>query len=225
MFWQFSLENISIATYLITFFFGILVCATPCVYPIIPVIVGYIGTAEIKSKREGFLRSLSYILGLALVYSTLGAIAALTGSLFGVFQSNFWTYFVVANIFIIMGLFMLDVFRMPQISFFNKMSFMNKSGMAGAFLVGAASGLVVGPCTTPVFGAILAYVAAKQNVFLGITLLFTYAFGMGLPLLLLGSFLGAVKKMPKAGPWMVRIKKIFGLILIASGEYFLLGSR
>jgi len=225
MFWQFPLENISILTYLIAFFFGILVCATPCVYPIIPVIVGYMGATEIKSKKEGFLRSLGYILGLAFVYSTLGAIAAFTGGLFGVFQSNFWTYFVVANVFIIMGLFMLDVFHMPQISFFKKMPFMNKTGMGGAFLVGATSGLVVGPCTTPVFGSILTYVAAKQNVFLGITLLFTYAFGMGFPLLLLGSFIGLLKKMPKAGAWMIRIKKIFGLLLIVSGEYFLLGPR
>jgi len=225
MFWQFPLENISILTYLIVFFFGILVCATPCVYPIIPVIVGYMGATEIKSKKEGLLRSLGYILGLAFVYSTLGAIVAFTGGIFGVFQNNFWTYFIVANIFIIMGLFMLDVFHMPQVSFFKKISFMNKTGMGGAFLVGATSGLVVGPCTTPVFGSILAYVAAKQNVFLGITLLFTYAFGMGFPLLLLGSFVGLLKKMPKAGAWMIRIKKIFGLLLIASGEYFLLGPR
>ncbi|MCG2711112.1 MAG: thiol:disulfide interchange protein, partial [Candidatus Omnitrophica bacterium] len=67
--------------------------------------------------------------------------------------------------------------------------------------------------------------AAKQNLFLGITLLFTYALGMGLPLLILGAFVGLLKKMPKSGRWMMRVKKIFGLLLISAGEYFLIGLR
>jgi thiol:disulfide interchange protein DsbD len=220
---HFSLENISVFTYLAVFFFGILICFTPCVYPIMPVIIGFIGSSELQSKKQVIIRSLSYVLGLATVYSALGVAAALTGELFGVFQNSFWVRFIISNIFIVMGLFMLDVFTMPQFSFVNKLQHNNKSGIAGAFLTGAVSGMVVGPCSTPVLGGILAYVASKQNIFLGISLLFTYALGMGLPLLILGVFVGLLKKLPRSGAWMVKIKKLFGLILIGVGEYFLIG--
>lgn len=222
---QITLENISLLTYFIVFTSGIIICFTPCIYPILPIIVGYIGGSEITTKRDGFIRSLSYVLGLALVYSVLGAAAALGGSLFGAFQNNFWLNLFVGNVFIVMGLFMLDVFHFPQISFHKASSMKNTSSIGSAFLTGAVSGLVLGPCTTPVLGVILTYVAAKQNLFLGITLLFTYALGMGLPLLILGAFVGLLKKMPKSGIWMLRIKKIFGLLLIGAGEYFLLGLR
>ncbi len=136
MFWEFSPENISILTYIIVFFFGVVVCFTPCVYPIMPVIIGYIGATDLRTKQEGFFRSLSYVLGLALVYSTLGAIAAFSGIFFGVIQSNFWVNLIVANIFILLGLLMLDVFQMPQISFFKKMTLQNRVGFGGAFLMG-----------------------------------------------------------------------------------------
>ncbi|MCK4993665.1 MAG: sulfite exporter TauE/SafE family protein [Candidatus Omnitrophica bacterium] len=222
---QITLENISFFTYLVVFVSGVIICFTPCIYPILPVLVGYIGGADIKTKREGFVRSLSYVLGLALVYSSLGAVAALSGSLFGAFQNNFWLSLFVGNVFIIMGLFMLDVFHFPQISFFKATPMRKVSSISSAFLLGAVSGLVLGPCTTPVLGVILTYVAAQGNLFLGITLLFTYALGLGVPLLILGAFVGLLKKMPKSGLWMIRIKKIFGLLLIGAGVYFLLGLR
>ncbi len=220
---QFSPDNISIFTYIAVFLFGILICFTPCVYPIMPVIISCIGTSELKNKAEIFLKSLSYVLGLAVVYSFLGAAAALSGELFGSFQHSFWIRFITANVFILMGLFMLGVFKMPQFSLLGKIKSTDKSGVTGAFLTGALSGLVVGPCSTPVLGGLLTYVASKQNVALGISLLFTYALGMGFPLLVLGVFVGFLKKMPRAGEWMVRVNKLFGLILIGVGEYFLLG--
>ncbi|MBU1086435.1 MAG: sulfite exporter TauE/SafE family protein [Candidatus Omnitrophica bacterium] len=220
---QLSPDNISIFTYITVFVFGILICFTPCVYPIIPVIVSCLGTANLKSKTEIVLRSLSYVLGLAIVYAVLGAVAALSGELFGSFQHSFWTRFIIANIFILMGLFMLEVFIMPQFSLIGKTKSRNLSGAVGVFLTGALSGLVVGPCSTPVLGGILTYVASKQNIFLGISLLFVYALGMSFPLLILGIFVGLLKKMPRSGQWMEKIKKLFGLILIGVGEYFLLG--
>ena len=220
---QFSLENISLLTYLAVFSFGVLICFTPCVYPIMPVIVGFIGGSEVKTKTQAFLRSLSYVLGLALVYSALGAFAALTGELFGSLQHSFLVRLIIANVFILMGLFMLEVFSMPQFSFAGNVRNDDKKGLLGAFFTGAVSGLVVGPCSTPVLGGILAYVAGKQNIWLGISLLFTYALGMGLPLLILGVFVGLLKKLPRSGQWMMKIKKLFGLILIGAGEYFLIG--
>lgn len=223
---QFSLENITLFTYLSVFFAGIFICLTPCVYPILPVVVGYLGGGkQIKTKGEAFTRSLSYVFGLACMYAILGAVAALSGGLFGAFQNKFWVNLIIGNIFIIMGLFMLEVFNFPQINIVQSNVLKDKTGVGGAFLVGAVSGLVIGPCTTPVLAGILAFVASRQNILLGISLLFTYALGMGAPLLLLGTFIGLLRKLPKSGEWLVKVKKIFGFLLIASGEYFLIGLR
>ncbi|MCP4650584.1 MAG: hypothetical protein GY853_10970 [PVC group bacterium] len=222
MLWEVSLDNISIITYAAVFAAGFFICFTPCVYPIMPVIIGYLGGTESQTKKEIFFKALNYILGLAFVYSALGAVAAFTGGLFGRLQSGFWINFIVANIFIIFGLFMLDVFQMPKIAFFQRIAGRPKAGLGGAFLMGGISGLVVGPCTTPVLGGILAYVAAKQNPVLGVTLLFTYAIGMGVPLLIIGTFVGILKKLPKSGAWMLKVKKVFGILLIAVGEYLLI---
>jgi len=221
----FSIENISLLTYGIVFFSGIFICFTPCVYPMLPIIISYIGGSEINSRKEVFIRCLSYVLGMACIYSLLGAVISLSGGIFGNFQNSFWVNFIVGNIFIAMGLFMLDVFSFPQVNFIQGNILKKTSGWPGAFLLGAVSGLVVGPCTTPVLGAILTYVAKKQNLVLGTTLLFSYALGMGFPLLILGIFVGLLKKLPKSGKWMLRMKKLFGLLLIAAGEYFLIGLR
>lgn len=221
----FSIENISLFTYGIVFFSGIFICFTPCVYPMLPIVISYIGGSELRTRKEVFMRSLSYVLGLACVYSLLGAIISFSGGIFGRFQNNFWLNVIVGNIFILMGLFMLDVFTFPQFNFIRGGILKNTSGWGGAFLVGAVSGMVIGPCTTPVLGAILTYVATKQNLVIGATLLFTYALGMGFPLLILGIFVGLLKKLPKSGSWMLRMKKIFGLLLIITGEYFLIGLR
>jgi len=83
------------------------------------------------------------------------------------------------------------------------------------------SGLILGPCTAPVLGVILSYVATKQNLAFGMSLLFVFALGLGTMLIILGAFTGLLKNLPKAGPWMVWIQKAFGAVFIIMGEYFL----
>jgi len=87
--------------------------------------------------------------------------------------------------------------------------------------MGMVSGLILGPCTAPVLGVILGYVATKQNIALGMSLLFVFALGMGTMLIVLGTFAGLLKSLPKAGPWMVWVQKSFGAVFIVMGEYFL----
>jgi thiol:disulfide interchange protein DsbD len=84
------------------------------------------------------------------------------------------------------------------------------------------SGLIIGPCTAPVLGAILVYVATKQNLFYGVFLLFSFAYGMGALLILTGTFSGILMNLPKSGKWMYTIEKIGGAMLILAGEYFLI---
>lgn len=204
---------------------GVLASFTPCVYPVIPITVAYIGARSSSSRTKGFLLSIVYVLGMAAVYTALGGFAALTGKLFGQIQTNPWVYLVIANICILMGLSMLGVFMfsIPIPQFLTRFRPEEKSGgFAGSFLVGAISGLIIGPCTTPVLAVLLSLIAARQSAIFGMSLMFVFAIGMGTLLVIVGTFSGLLSSVPRSGVWMTRINKIFGWIMIGVGEYFLL---
>ncbi|MFC1835071.1 cytochrome c biogenesis protein CcdA [Thermodesulfobacteriota bacterium] len=207
-------------SFLAAFLGGVLAGFTPCVYPMIPITAGYVGSSNLGgSKFRGFVLSLCYVLGVALTYAALGMIAALTGRFFGEISSNPWAYFIVANIIIILGLGMLEVYNMPS---FGMTGSGKPGGLLGIFLLGIASGFVAGPCMAPVMGVLLAYVATTQSVVFGGSLLFVFALGMGLLLVIVGTFSGVVASLPRSGEWMVKIKKGLGLFMIGLGEYFLI---
>lgn len=204
---------------------GVLVSFTPCVYPLIPITVSYIGAQGKASRTSGFFLSVLYVLGTSIAYTTLGIIAGLTGAFFGSVQTNPWVNLVMANIFILMGLSMLDVFSLPMPRFLSGQLFNpGRKGYLGAFLLGIASGLIMSPCSVPVLAVLLSYVATRQNIPFGMALLFVFSFGMGTLLILMGTFTGLLTSLPRSGPWMVRIKKLFGVIFIAIGEYFLVNT-
>lgn len=209
--------------YLIVFSGGVLVSFSPCVFPLIPVTLGYIGAESQGSKFKSLLLSLVYVLGIAVTYSVLGLIAALTGRLFGQISVSPITQMVVGNIFILLGLSFFDIFNIPTFGFLvqNKIKIRNPWTV---FLFGLVSGLVVGPCTAPALGAVLLYVGTRQNIIRGITLLFTFAYGVGTVLILTGTFGGFLLNLSKSPIWLNRIKKLGGLILIAAGEYFLINA-
>jgi thiol:disulfide interchange protein DsbD len=208
--------------YIAAYLGGVLVSFTPCMYPMIPITVSFVGSRENKSRSSGFFLSLLYVLGTSVTYTALGILAGFTGGFFGEIQTNPWTNLVLANIFIFMGLSMLDVFFIPLPRIFNSPLFTTQiKGALGAFLLGIASGLIMSPCSAPVLAVLLSYVATKQNIFFGMSLLFVFAFGMGTILLAVGTFTGFLTNIPKSGPWMVWIQKGFGYIFIALGEYYL----
>lgn len=219
-----SIQSGSLLAFVFVFLGGILISLTPCVYPLIPITVGFIG-ANSSSKLRGFILSLFYVLGVAITYSILGIIAALTGRIFGSFTTNPIVYIVVGIIFIILGLSMLGVLDVPIFNFGLKPASVKKKGVISAIAIGLVSGLVVAPCTAPALGAILAYVATKKNILFGAGLLFCFAYGMGFLLILIGTFSGAVAILPKSGAWMLGVKKTCGVILLLTGVYFLISAR
>ena len=215
------LRSSILMSYLAVYLGGFLVSLTPCVYPVIPITVAYVGGGSGTGRVEAIIKTSVYILGMAITYTVLGAVAALTGSFFGKIQSSPWTYFILANVFILLGLSMLGVytFFIPGIKTTGAHG--KKVGILGGLIMGIVSGLVIGPCTAPVLGVVLGYVAARQNVVYGMSLLFVFAIGMGTILFFVGMFTGLMKSLPKPGKWMVWIQKIFGLVMLGIGEYFL----
>jgi cytochrome c-type biogenesis protein len=207
--------------FLIAFGAGVLVGFSPCVYPLLPITVGFIGAQKAKDRFHAFLASCVYVLGMAITYSLLGMFASMTGKLFGQISSSPISYFIIGNICIVFGLAMLGIFEIHLPNFFlNKMQ-AGRSKLP-VFFLGMVSGLIVGPCTAPVLGATLVYVATKQNLFFGMALLFSFAYGMGTLLILAGTFSNLLANLPKSGGWMRTIERIGGIILILAGEYFLI---
>ena len=208
--------------YIVVFLGGIVVSFSPCVYPLVPVTLGFIGAGAGKSSRlRGFLLSLIYVLGLAITYSALGLIASLTGRLFGEISTHPVSFLVIGNACILAGLSFFDIIPLNLIGVEIQGKVKRRGGYVPVFLLGLASGLVAGPCTAPALGTILLYVASRQNILYGASLLFVFAYGMGFLLILVGTFSSLLLNLPKSGEWLIRIKKACGFILIAIGEYFL----
>lgn len=208
--------------YIAVFWGGVLVSFSPCVYPLVPITLSFIGLEAGASRLKGLSLSLVYVLGLAITYSFLGLIASLTGKLFGEISTHPVSFLIIGNACIIAGLTFFDVITInfAGIHMLNKVK--GRGRYVSALLLGAASGLVAGPCTAPALGTILIYVASRQNLLYGASLLFVFAYGMGFLLILVGTFSTVLVNLPKSGEWLTRVKKICGFILIAIGEYFLI---
>ena len=219
---EFFLGQSLLLAYGAAYLAGLLVSFTPCVYPVIPLTVAVIGGQGEVSGARGFVLSLFFVLGLALTYTVLGMFAALTGKLFGTIQSSPLTLGVLGVLFIFMGLAMLDVFRISLERYMPRpLTAAGRKDVIGSFLIGVTSGFILGPCTTPVLAVILGVVAAKQNILFGGSLLFAFSLGMGSLLILVGTFTGVLASLPKSGAWMVAVKKISGVVMLAVGAYFL----
>jgi thiol:disulfide interchange protein DsbD len=207
---------------------GLLISFTPCVYPIIPIQLGFIGGQTAVPGQEasgrfsfrGFKLSVLFVLGMSIVYAALGAFASLTGTLFGSWASSPWTYIVVGNVVLVLALSMFGLFQIQAPQFLMSLNpRSNGKGALSALLVGAASGLVVGPCTAPALGATLAYVGASGNVVFGTLVLFIFAIGMGSLMIVLGTFSGALSMLPRSGKWMEKVKIAFGAAMALVAQY------
>ncbi|MFK8138867.1 MAG: protein-disulfide reductase DsbD family protein [Bdellovibrionales bacterium] len=211
-------------TFLFVFFAGLLTSFTPCVFPMIPITLAVIGSkADGQSRAKSFMVSLVYVLGIALTYSILGVIAAQSGALFGSFMANPVVVGVIAGVLIMMSLSMFGLFefKTPDKLTNKLMPKAMQKGYFGAFVSGLLAGVIASPCVGPVLVGILTFVAKEQSPTLGFFLLFTFAMGLGLLFLVLGTFSSLVNYLPKSGPWMNFTKFIFGISMLGLAIYFL----
>ena len=208
------------------FLAGVLTSFTPCIYPMIPITAAIVGggaTSGAPSRGRVVALTLTYVLGLALVYSTLGLVAGLSGTIFGTVSSNPWLYFAMANLLIIAALGMLDVIPIGVPHWLLQRAATAGGGgrLAGVFVMGAMSGLVAAPCSAPVMAAVLTWVTRTKSAALGFAYLFSFSLGMSALLVVVGLSSGAVAKLPRAGVWMVWVKRGFAIIMIGVAEYYL----
>ena len=203
---------------LTAFIGGLLVCLTPCVYPMIAITVSVFGARQSQSRLHAMGLSTAFVLGISAMFTPLGVVAGYTGSLFGGALSNPWVLAFVAIVFLALAASMFGAFDfvLPS-SLNNKLAELGGVGYGGAFLIGAVSGLIAAPCTGPVLTGILLWIGKTKSASLGAAALFAFSVGLGLPFWLVGTF---AVSLPKGGAWMVGVKSVFGIVLSVAALYF-----
>lgn len=219
---QQSLQNNVFLAFVFVFFAGVLTSFTPCIFPMLPITISILGYHANRGNRfHNFSRALFYVLGIALTYSSLGVVAALTGQLFGSALTNKYILAGLCFLFVLMALSMWGFFEIQVPAFIRNRFGTGKShGLGGAFMMGLVAGIVASPCVGPVLVSILSFVSTTRQVLLGFGLMFTFAMGLGMIFIFIGLFSHALQLLPKSGPWMEFIKFVLGAGMWIAALYY-----
>jgi len=198
---------------------GLGLAFTPCVLPMVPILSSIIvGEGKNVSRARGFLLSVTYSLGMAIVYTLLGVAAGLAGEGLAAALQNPWVLGTFALLIVAMSLSMFGFYQLQlpgalQTSLSNVSNRQQSGKLAGVFAMGAISALIVGPCVAAPLAGALVYISQTRDVFLGGAALFSMAVGMSIPLLLVGVSAGSL--LPRVGAWMESVKRLFGVLMLA----------
>jgi len=206
--------------------FGLLLAFTPCVLPMIPILSSIIVGQDRKNltAKRAFLVSLSYVMGMSVAYALAGVLVAMAGShLSEAFQAP-WVIVLFSLLFVLLALSLFGLYDLQLPHFIHhrvvNLSNQQKSGSYfGSFIMGALSVLIVSPCVTAPLVGVLTFIAQTGDVMLGSIALFSLGFGMGVPLLIIGTTEG--KFLPRSGAWMNVVKSAFGVLLLGMAIYLL----
>lgn len=206
--------------YLGAFGFGFLTSLTPCVYPMIPIVIGIFGgRGESVSRARAFVLATLYVIGMGLTFAVLGVVFALIGARAGALLANPAVVIPIVAIYLALALSMFGLFELQLPSGLQqRLAGVSGQGAGGAFAMGVVGGFTAAPCTGPFLLGMLGFVTKTGNVAVGSTLLFTYALGMGVLFWVLAAFAVAL---PRSGRWMEWMKSIGGIALLAAALHFL----
>ncbi len=205
----------------LAFIAGVVTSFTPCLYPMIPITMGILQAQATSSIWSNLLSAFSYVLGMAMVYASLGYIAATTSVIFGRWAANPWFIFFVVVVFLYLAFSMFGFYEIYMPSFLTHQTDAptRRSSLVRSFLFGIISGTVASPCLTPPLAILLTFVAKKGSPILGFATLFAFALGMGILLMVVGAFSSSLSLLPRAGMWMLEIKKLFGFVMLGMCVY------
>ncbi len=205
---------------LFVFLGGLALNLTPCVYPLIPITIGYFGGQSEGRTSRLFVLGLLYVLGMAITYSVVGVVTSLSGAVFGTLLQNPIVIIFIVLVFIALALSQFGVYEFKLPDKLVMKAGGARGGMFGAFFMGLTMGIVAAPCIGPFVIGLVTYVAAKGDPVFGFWMFFFLALGLGTPYLFLALFSGKIKSLPRAGLWMESVKHIFGLLLLGMALYF-----
>lgn len=214
------LAGMSLPLLLVTVFFGGLALnLTPCVFPLIPITIGFFSQQKKDGVGGAFGLAFAYFIGIALTYSVLGVLAALGGAIFGGALQNPIVVGAIVLVLLALAASMFGAWEIRPPSWAMQASG-GRSGMLGALIMGLLMGIIAAPCIGPFVIGLLTFVGQKGDPVFGFFVFFALASGLGLPYLLLGTFTGLVNRLPASGAWMIGVRQVFGVILIAMAAYF-----
>jgi thiol:disulfide interchange protein DsbD len=197
---------------------GFLASLTPCVYPMVAVTVSVFGAAQAKSRFQGASLSLAFVLGIIAMFVPLGVIAGQSGMIFGSVLQSRWVVLGMAALFLTLSSAMFGAFEFAlPAALTNRLAALGGIGYKGAFLLGAACGLIATPCTGPVLTGILAFIAKTRSSGLGAAAMTAFGLGLGVPFFVVGTF---AVQLPKSGAWMVHVKSILGIVLVVVALHY-----
>jgi thiol:disulfide interchange protein DsbD len=200
-------------TLLILFVGGLALNLTPCVFPMIPITVGFFAMQSDGRRSRRLALSSAYVGGLVVMYSALGVVAALSGKIFGSWLQHPAVLIGFALLMLILASSMFGAWEMTVPKFIANRSG-GRAGLAGAAVMGLFVGIVAAPCVGPVVVALFTLVAEVGKPLLGFVMFAVLALGLGSP------YLVALNALPRPGEWMVQVKKAMGFVLIAMAFYF-----
>lgn len=207
---------------LLVLLLGILLSLTPCIYPMIPITAGILQSHGNKSVAYNFLLSCCYVAGIATTFAILGLIAASTGQMIGSFTSTPWFMLCMAGLLAYMAGSMFGWYELYTPSFLKSGNrTFGGNACVSAFLFGTLSGSIASPCVSPGLILVLGLVTTLGSKLLGFLFLFLFGIGLGFPLLLVGTFSSSINMLPRAGAWMLEIKKLVGFMLLGTSLYFI----
>jgi thiol:disulfide interchange protein DsbD len=208
---QRALEHGALVALAASYAFGVATSLTPCVYPMIAITVSVFGAKEAKSRFEGMLLSLTFVLGIVTLFTPMGVASALTGKGFGSALGNPWVVGAIAVVFLSLSASLFGAFEIAlPAGLNNRLSSAGGSGYRGAFVLGLLCGLVAAPCVGPFLFGLLGWIATTRNVALGSAAMAFYGLGLGTLFFAVGAF---AVNLPKAGAWMMGIKWVGGVVL------------
>jgi thiol:disulfide interchange protein DsbD len=216
------LAGASVGMALVIFFVaGFLTSLTPCVYPIVPLVVAFMGGSGQRSRTHTIWLALVYVTGMAVIYTTLGILAALLGRPFGTLTQTWWAYGLVALIICLFGLSMIGLFEIRLPSRLTQAAGSGpREGVAGALFMGATSAVVAAPCAAPVVGTAMVWIGQKGQVGIGALVMLSFSLGLGFLLVVLGISAGMAARIPRSGRWTEYVKKGFGVAMIVIAVFF-----
>lgn len=203
----------------LVFLGGLALNLTPCVYPLIPITVGFFGGRAQGSKGLLLANALLYWAGLIITYTVLGAFVSLSGGMLGEALTHPFVTILIAAVLLAMALSMFGLWEIKLPASVGRLAGASRAGLFGALIMGLTVGLLAAPCVGPFVVGLMTHVARVGRMDYGLAVFFSLSVGLGLPLALMALFSGFIQRLPGAGDWMVWVRKFFGVLLILMALY------
>ena len=211
----------SFSSFAAIFFMGLALNLTPCIYPMFSITVALFGIKDNEKRADVFVNALLYVFGIISMYSVLGFFAAISGALFGTLLQSRWVLLAMGIVIAFLAFSMLGVYnlRIPNVFSIDNKKIQNR--FLKFYVSGIFVGIVAAPCIGPVIIAFFTLAGTQGNPLFALWLFFVLSLGLSFPYLILGTFSGLIRRLPKSGVWLIWVERSFGIVLLGFSLFYI----